>query len=398
MMHRVIVEDEGWVDEERFLHALNFCTRRPGPEAQQLATYLGWLMHGIRGGLIAGLLFIAPGIAAIMALSWLYVLYGNVGWVTGLRFGLKSAVLAIVAHAVHRLASRALKRRWQYWVAIGAFLLIAFTVVPFPIVVIAAGIAGWRIQRGEASTTAVIPQARSSLLGRTLPWLVIWLVPVAALLAALGPANVFSEIAIFFSAAAVVTFGGAYTVLTFVAQQAVERFHWLSAREMLDGLGLAETTPGPLIMVLQFVGFLAAYRNPGGLDPLTAGTIGGLIATFVTFAPCFLWIFAGAPYVERLRGNARLSGALAGITAAAVGVIASLALWFAVHALFGRSERLALGPLRVDVPVLSTINPWAALLAVGAAVAIFRFRLGIVPVILASAATGIMLRLAGLAA
>lgn len=396
MMHRVIVDEKGWVEEERFLHALNFCTLLPGPEAQQLATYLGWLLHGVRGGLIAGLLFIAPGVLAIMVLSWLYVLYGNVGWVAGSLFGLKAAVLAIVAHAVHRLASRALKARWQIWVAIGAFGLIAFTIVPFPIVVVAAGIAGWRIGRSEAAYEPAA-QPHSSLIARALPWLIAWLAPVAALLVVLGPANVFTQIATFFSAAAVVTFGGAYTVLVFVARQAVERLHWLSAREMLDGLGLAETTPGPLIMVLQFVGFLAAYRSPGGLEPLVAGTIGGLIATFVTFAPCFLWIFAGAPYVERLRGNARLSGALAGITAAAVGVIASLALWFAVHALFGRSQLFSAGPLRAELPVIATINRWAALLALAAALAIFRFRIGIVPTIFAAATLGIVLRFAGLA-
>lgn len=398
MMHRVIVEEKGWVDEERFLHALNFCTLLPGPEAQQLAVYLGWLLHGVRGGLVAGLLFIAPGVIAIMGLSWLYVLYGNVGWVGGLLFGLKAAVLAIVAHAVHRLASRALKQRWQYWTAVCAFVLIAFTVVPFPIIVIAAGVIGWRTQPGHISAPAdSASPVPPSLTRRAMPWLVGWLAPVAMLFVVLGPDNVMTQIAGFFSAAAVVTFGGAYTVLTFVAQQAVEHFHWLGAREMLDGLGLAETTPGPLIMVLQFVGFLAAYRHPGVLDPLVAGTIGGLLATFVTFAPCFLWIFAGAPYVERLRGNARVSGALAGITAAAVGVIASLAFWFAIHALFARSNLVSSGPLRFNVPEVTTISPAATLLALAAAVAIFRFKLGVVPTILVTAAAGIVLRLANFA-
>jgi chromate transporter len=396
MMHRVIVEEKDWIDEERFLHALNFCTVLPGPEAQQLATYIGWLLHGVRGGLIAGLLFIAPGVVAIMALSWLYVLYGDLGWVAGLLFGLKAAVLAIVVHAVQRLGSRALKNRWQYWVALAAFLLIAFTIIPFPVVVVAAGFLGWTIHKGEPGhASSRSPQQTDTLVTRALPWLLVWAFPVLALLVLLGRSHVLTQIALFFSAAAVVTFGGAYTVLAFVAQQAVEHFHWLSAREMLDGLGLAETTPGPLIMVLQFVGFLAAYRNAGVLNPLLAGTIGGLLATFVTFAPCFLWIFAGAPYVERLRANVRLSGALAGITAAAVGVIASLALWFAVHAIFASSETIRSGPLRFSVPVLSTVNFPAALLAISAAVAIFRFKAGVVTTIFGAAAVGIFLRLGG---
>jgi chromate transporter len=397
MMHRVIVEEKGWIEEDQFLHALNFCTLLPGPEAQQLATYIGWLLHGVRGGLVAGLLFIAPGAAAIMALSWLYVLYGNLGWVEGLLFGLKAAVLAIVVHAVHRLAHRALKARWQYWLAAAAFGLIAFTIIPFPVVVLGAGLAGWLIgSRPASGVTLAQPVSGQSFVARAMPWLLIWLVPVAALFVLLGRHNVLTQIAVFFSGAAIVTFGGAYTVLAFVAQQAVEHFHWLSAREMLDGLGLAETTPGPLIMVLQFVGFLAAYRNPGLLNPLLAGTIGGLIATFVTFAPCFLWIMAGAPYVERLRGNVRLSGALAGVTSAAVGVIASLALWFGVHTLFGQTVRHAAGPFRVDVPQLATVNLAALLLAAAAAIAIFRFKVGIVPTILGAAAAGIAMRLAGL--
>jgi chromate transporter len=400
LMHRILVDEKQWIDEQRFLHALNFCTLLPGPEAQQLATYVGWLMHGVRGGLIAGLLFIAPGIAAIMALSWAYVLYGGVGAVEGLLFGLKAAVLAIVVHALWRLASRALRNRWQRWVALAAFLLIAFTVIPFPVVVVAAGIAGWWINRGRSDdpqAAAPVPPG-PSLIRRSFPWLVAWLAPVAALAAFLGPDNVMTQVASFFSAAALVTFGGAYAVLAFVAEQAVERFGWLQPGEMIDGLGMAETTPGPLIMVLQFVGFLAAYRDPGGLDPLLAGTIGGLVATFVTFAPCFLWIFAGAPYVERLRGNARLSGALAGILAAAVGVIASLALWFAIHALFAEIVHIGAGPLRLDLPILATLDPWAGLLALVGAFALFRLRLGIATTVLLAAGTGVALHMLGVAA
>ena len=400
VMHRILVEEKRWVSEERFLHALNYCMLLPGPEAQQLATYIGWLLHGVRGGLVAGLLFILPGIVAIMGLSWLYVLTGNVGAVAGMLFGLKAAVLAIVLHALQRIAARAFKTNWQRALAVAAFVLLFFLAAPFPLVVLGAGLVGWwmsrRVPAGDFAPTARVGWMQT--LASALPWLAAWLIPVGGLLFFLGPDNVFSQIATFFSTAAMVTFGGAYAVLAYVGQQAVEHYGWLKPGEMLDGLGLAETTPGPLIMVLQFVGFLAAYRDPGMLHPLLSGTIGGLIATFVTFAPCFLWIFAGAPHVERLRGNPRLSGALAGITAAVVGVIASLALWFAVHALFARSVRIDQGPLDFDWPILATINPWAALLALSAAVAIFRFRLGIAPTILAAAAAGFALSAAGLVA
>jgi chromate transporter len=400
LMHRVLVDEKGWIDEERFLHALNFCTLLPGPEAQQLATYIGWLFHGVRGGLVAGLLFIIPGIVAIMGLSWLYVLTGNVGAVAGLLFGLKAAVLAIVLHALQRLAGRAFKTNGQRALAFAAFILLFFLAAPFPLVVLGAGLIGWWVSRGTPAAP-ITPTERvgwqQTLMG-ALPWLAIWLIPVGALLLFLGPDNVFSQIATFFSTAAMVTFGGAYAVLAYVGQQAVEHYGWLKPGEMLDGLGFAETTPGPLIMVLQFVGFLAAYRDPGMLNPLFAGTMGGLIATFVTFAPCFLWIFAGAPHVERLRGDARLSGALAGITAAVVGVIASLALWFAVHALFARAIQVDQGPLDFDWPVLASINPWAAMLAAVAAVAIFRFKVGIALTILGAAAIGVLLHFAGLVA
>lgn len=393
LMHKVIVDEKKWVDEQRFLHALNFCHLLPGPEAQQLATYIGWLMHGVRGGLVAGLLFILPGAVTIMALSWIYVLYGNVAPVAAALFGLKAAVLAIVAQALLRVAGRALKSGWQRVVAIVAFLLLFFLAAPFPLVVLGAGAVGWWMSRAQPAP--VVEQHAAMSFGaaarNTLPWLLVWLLPVAAIVAALGPAATFSQIATFFSGAAMVTFGGAYAVLAYVGQQAVEQFGWLRPGEMLDGLGLAETTPGPLIMVLQFVGFLAAYRDPGMLNPLLAGTLGGLLATFVTFAPCFLWIFAGAPFVERLRGSARLSGALSGITAAVVGVIASLALWFAVHTLFREVVKLG----AAELPVLATINPWGGALAATAAVALFRFKLGVGRTILLSAAAGILLYAAG---
>lgn len=393
LMHRVIVDEKKWIDEQRFLHALNFCHLLPGPEAQQLATYIGWLMHGVRGGLVAGLLFIVPGVVTIMALSWVYVLYGNVPTVAAALFGLKAAVLAIVAQALLRVAGRALKSGWQRLVALVAFLLLFFLEAPFPLVILAAALAGWWMSRWS---NAPAPTARAKvtaglLVRNAAPWLAIWLLPVGVLVAALGPDATFSQIATFFSGAAAVTFGGAYAVLAYVGQQAVEHYGWLRPGEMLDGLGLAETTPGPLIMVLQFVGFLAAYRGPGLLHPLLAGTLGGLLATFVTFAPCFLWIFAGAPFVERLRGSPRLSGALSGITAAVVGVIASLALWFAIHTLFGETFRF----VAAELPVFSTIKPWGAALALLSAFALFVLRLGVGWTILLSAGAGILLYAAG---
>ena len=333
VMHRILVEERRWISENRFLHALNFCTLLPGPEAQQLATYVGWLMHGTRGGLVAGGLFVLPGVAAIMGLSWIYALYGNVGLVAGLFFGLKAAVLAIVLQAVIRIGKRALKGPVMVGLAAAAFVAIFFLAMPFPLIVLTAGAIGYVGGRaglpqfeagGHGAGGRVVagpfllddhelPRERAAA-GHTLRmlivWGAIWLVPVAAVLLALGPDDVFGHVAVFFSKMAMVTFGGAYAVLSYVAQQAVEHYGWLKPGEMLDGLGMAETTPGPLIMVTQFVGFMAAFRNPGALPPLAAGTLGGLLTTWVTFAPCFLWIFVGAPYVERLRGNRALAGAL----------------------------------------------------------------------------------------
>ena len=419
VMHRVLVEEKRWISENRFLHALNFCTLLPGPEAQQLATYVGWLMHGTRGGLVAGGLFVLPGVLAIMALSWIYALYGNVGLVAGLFFGLKAAVLAIVLQAVIRIGKRALKGPVMLGLAAAAFVAIFFLAVPFPLIVLTAGVIGYIGGRaglpqfkagghGAGGTTAEgpfllddheLPQERSAA-GHTvrmlLIWGAVWLVPVAAILLALGPGDVFGQIALFFSKMALVTFGGAYAVLSYVAQQAVEHYGWLRPGEMLDGLGMAETTPGPLIMVTQFVGFLAAYRAPGALPPLLAGTLGGLLTTWVTFAPCFLWIFAGAPYVERLRGNRALAGALAAITAAVVGVILNLAVWFALHTIFAEARPLMAGPIRFDVPVLSSLNPWALALAASAILVVFRFKAGMVQTLAACAAAGVALHLAEL--
>ncbi|WP_409567455.1 chromate efflux transporter [Methylobacterium sp. J-092] len=420
VMHRILVEERRWISEDRFLHALNFCTLLPGPEAQQLATYIGWLMHGTRGGLVAGGLFVLPGLVAIMALSWVYALSGNVGVVAGLFFGLKAAVLAIVAEAVLRIGRRALRSAPMVALAAASFVALFLFDLPFPLIVLAAGLAGYLGGRaglpqfrvggghGAAGRTdagpyligdAALPQERDAP-ARTLltavVWAALWLTPVAAIVAILGPDNVFGQIALFFSKMAMVTFGGAYAVLAYVAQQAVGQFGWLRPGEMLDGLGMAETTPGPLIMVTQFVGFLAAFRNPGSLPPLLAGTLGGLLTTWVTFAPCFLWIFVGAPYVERLRGDRALAGALSAITAAVVGVILNLAVWFALHTLFARLEPVALGPIRLELPVLASLNPWALVLAVAALAAVFRLKAGVIPTLAACAAAGILLHLAGL--
>ena len=423
LMHRVLVEEKRWIGEERFLHALNYCMLLPGPEAQQLAVYIGWLLHKTKGGLIAGTLFVLPGMLAIMILSWVYALLGNLPLVAALFFGLKAAVLAIVLQAVVRIGSRALKNNVMRGIAAAAFVAIFFLSVPFPFIVLSAAMIGYLGGRaghpafmaggghGSAGGTAV-PDAETAL-GEHIPehaqpnvgWslrvgavlLLLWLAPIGLLIAALGQGDVFSEIAVFFSQMAVVTFGGAYAVLAYVAQEAVEKFGWLQPGEMLDGLGMAETTPGPLIMVTQFVGFMAAFRQATGLPPLVAGTLGGLLTTWVTFVPCFLWIFAGAPFVERLRGNKALSAALAAITAAVVGVVLNLAVWFGLHTLFGRVREVPFAGGTLDLPVLFSANLAALALTVGAVVAVFRFKVGVLPVLGACAGIGVLLRLAGIA-
>ncbi len=425
VMHRILVEEKRWIGEQRFLHALNFCMLLPGPEAQQLATYVGWLLHRTVGGLIAGLLFVLPGVVAIMALSWLYVLYGQVPLVEALFFGLKAAVLAIVLQALARIGRRSLRNGALRSLAIAAFVLIYVFAVPFPLIVLGAGLIGYLGARfglpaftgggghhgshgstvvadadsllGEESHAGAAPRA-PTVLRTAATWLAIWLVPVALLWLVLGADDVFTQIAGFFSVMAVVTFGGAYAVLAYVAQAAVATYGWLEPGEMLDGLGMAETTPGPLIMVLQFVAFLGAFREATGLSPLVAGTLGGLLATWVTFAPCFLWIFVGAPYIERLRGNRALSGALTAITGAVVGVILNLALWFAVHTVFHEVRLIDTGPLHVELPVPASVDPWALLLSALAILAVFRLGLGIFPVLAGAAAAGIALHLAGLTA
>jgi chromate transporter len=413
VMHRILVEEKKWIGEERFLHALNYCMLLPGPEAQQLATYIGWLLHRTKGGLVAGTLFVLPGFAAIMVLSWLYLLFGNVGPVEALFFGLKAAVLAIVLDAVRRIGAKALRNRVMLAIAAAAFVAIFFFAVPFPFIILAAALAGWiggrsgaeafRPDGGHGSVGTPVADA-DTWLGTEVPdharpnlrhslrtagiLLLLWLAPVAALVALLGRGNVFADIAVFFSWMAVVTFGGAYAVLAYVAQQAVESYGWLRPGEMLDGLGMAETTPGPLIMVVQFVAFLGAARQ-GGMDPLLAGTIGAVLVTWVTFAPCFLWIFLGAPFSERLRGNRALGAAMSAITAAVVGVILNLALWFGLHALFGEVAEYRGWGLRVDVPILASLDPAALVLTLAALIAVFRFRVGTLKTIAGAAAAGV---------
>jgi chromate transporter len=419
VMHRIIVDEKRWISESRFLHALNYCMLLPGPEATQLATYIGWLMHRTAGGIMAGVLFIAPGVAALMALSIVYALYGNVGFIVGLFFGLKAAVLAIVLQALARIASRALRNSIARSVAIFAFIGIFFFAVPFPVIVFGAGLLGFVVTRrggaafqvGEGGGGKEAFADSESVLGAELPaharpnagravrtaavWLALWLLPVALILATLGTDNVFGQIAVFFSKMATVTFGGAYAVLAYVAQQAVNSFHWLRPGEMLDGLGLAETTPGPLIMVVQFVGFLAAYRAPGALPPLWAGVLGGLLTTWVTFVPCFLWIFVGAPFIETLRGKRALAGALSAITAAVVGVILNLAVWFAIHIVFHETVPVHGYGLSFEMPVAGSADWIALALAASALVATFRFRIGMISLLAGWSVAGVALHLAG---
>ncbi len=423
VMHRIIVEEKRWLGEERFLHALNFCMLLPGPEAQQLTVYVGWLMHRWWGGLIAGLLFVLPGAVAIMALSCIYALYGEVGFVSAAFFGLKAAVLAIVLQAVVRIGSRALRNREMTALAALSFIAIFAFDAPFPAIIAVAGVIGFLAGRaghpsfggggGHGKTgKGPVVAAGDTILGDEVPHharpenarvvtigailLTLWLAPVVALLAILGPGNVFTDIAVFFSKMAVVTFGGAYAVLAYVAQAAVDTYGWLAPGEMLDGLGLAETTPGPLIMVTQFVGFMGAYRDPGTLSPLGAGILGGLLTTWVTFAPCFLWIFLGAPYVERLRGSRALSAALGAITAAVVGVILNLAVWFALHVVFRRVETWEDFGLHLAVPDPASIDWIAMSLSVAAVLAVSRLKASVLAILGAAAVIGLGLHAAGL--
>jgi chromate transporter len=407
VMHRILVDEKKWISERRFLHALNYCMLLPGPEAQQLAVYVGWLMHRIRGGLVSGTLFILPGLVSLGILSWIYAAYGQVGLVASLFFGLKAAVLAIVLDAVVRIGKRALKSRALVGVAAAAFVAIFVFAVPFPLIILAAAAFGWfagQPQNGghgaakdgeggliDAQFARRMPEHVKPSLPRlvaiALTGIVLWFAPMLVSILMLGPGNVFAAIAAFNAKMAVMTFGGAYAVLSYMAQQAVQHYHWLKPDEMLVGLGLAETTPGPLISVVQFTGFLAAARSPGALAPMAAGTLGGLIAMWTTFVPSFLWIFLGGPYVEALIGNRRLHAALSAVTAAVVGVILNLAIWLALHTLFAQVRPFGL----LNLPVLASVN-WAALaIAIAALVAVFRFRIGIIPVLAGSCLAGVAL-------
>lgn len=383
MMHKTVVEERRWIDEGRFLHALNYCMLLPGPEAQQLATYIGWLMHRTLGGLIAGLLFILPGAAVMLALSIAYVLYADVPLVDAAFFGVKAAVLVVVVEAVIRIGKRALRSRPMVVIAAAAFVAIFAFALPFPMIVAGAAVIGFLggmlrpdlfvVIKGQTADhddepSVIDRMAAAGGLAHTEPsmarairlvviFAVLWFAPMAVLFAVVGPDHVFAQQAAFFSKLAVVTFGGAYAVLAYMAQQAVEAFGWMTPKEMLDGLGLAETTPGPLILVTQFVGFLGAHRHAAGLDPIVGGVIGSLVTLWVTFTPCFLWIFLGAPYIERLRDNAHIAAALSGITAAVVGVVLNLAVWFGLHVNFARVDDLGVPGLSLPVPDLASADP-----------------------------------------
>jgi len=418
LMHQELVDKRRWIDEERFLHALNYCMLLPGPEAQQLAIYVGWLMHKTRGGLVAGILFVLPGFCGILALSSLYAGLGHLRAVAALFFGLKAAVLAVVVEAVLRIGKRALKSRLLVGLAALAFLAIFCFGVAFPLVVLGAAAIGLVASRWlpdsfpkasasqveGAHDTVIDRMAAMGELGHTRPSMgravrmllvcgLLWAVPLVLLRLRLGADSVFYQEGAFFSRAAVVTFGGGYAVLAYIAQEAVDTFHWLLPGEMLDGLGLAETTPGPLILVVQFVGFMGAFRHAGHLPPLLAGALGSVITVWVTFVPCFLWIFLGAPYIEALRRSRPLRAALAAITAAVVGVILNLSLWFGLHVVFGRVTERHFGPVRVLVPSLGSIDFPAAALSALAMLALFRFKLGLPKTLAASAGLGILWKL-----
>jgi len=399
LMHRLLVEEKRWIDEQRFLHALNFCMLLPGPEAQQLATYVGWMLHRIRGGLIAGTLFVLPGSAVVMALSFLYLTAGDLRLVQGLFEGLKPAVVVIVVQALVRIAGRSLRTPVLAGLAACAFLAMFVFRVPFPFVIAGAALAGalglrFRGSRRTPAAAARVPPAHGFGLVRLAAlFLTLWLAPTILLATALGADNVFAEIGAFFSKMAVVTFGGAYAVLAYVSQEAVATYGWLTAGEMIDGLAMAETTPGPLILVTQFVGFAAAWRNPGSLPPGIAGLLGGLLTTWVTFVPCFLWIFIGAPYMERLRQNKMLSAALAAVTAAVVGVVLNLAVWFSLHVLFAEFGTYGWSHLGVDWPDLASVRWTAVLIALVSALLVFRLRASVLQTLAVAGALGVLLQL-----
>ena len=396
IMQTELVEKKRWISQSRFLHALNYCMLLPGPEAQQLATYIGWLLHKTWGGIVAGAFFVIPSIFILWALSYIYAAFGNIPWIASIFYGLKPAVMAIVAVAVIRIGRKALKNEVMWTIAALAFVAIFFFKAPFPVIILSAGLIGflggyfWKSKfnvvsgHGKSGNSSVLddetespPHTQPSLpraIRVTVVWLLLWLAPITLVGLWLGWDHTLFKEGVFFSKAAVVTFGGAYAVLPYVAQQALFHYGWLKPGQMMDGLGLAETTPGPLIMVLQFVGFMGAWQHPGSLSPILAGTIGALLTTWVTFTPCFLWIFLGGPYIEKLRGNIRLTTALSAITAAVVGVVMNLAVWFAINALF---------------PGHGAVDWFAVVISAVAFVGMLRWKWDIIPVVLSAGALGI---------
>ncbi|HEV7476253.1 MAG TPA: chromate efflux transporter, partial [Burkholderiales bacterium] len=390
LMHRILVDEKKWVEESRYLHALNFCMLLPGPEAQKLATYVGWLLHGLRGGLAAGILFVLPGALVMLVMSLLYVLGKGVPAVDGALFGIKAAVLVIVVEALLRIGRRALKSRLLVGLAAAAFIGIFFLDLPFPLIVAASAAIGYFTTQDRGAASGAPPGRWRAFALTVLFGLALWIAPTALVLLALGKGHVLVDIGAFFSKLAAVSFGGAYALLAYMAQEAVQTYHWMSAPEMVDGLGLAETLPGPLIKVTQFVGFLAAYRDPLPFSPVVAGVLGSALTTWVTFAFPMLLIFALAPFVEALRANQRLSGALAAVTAAVVGVILNLTVWFALHVLFARVEEIRAGPLRAYVPELATLDWQAAALALVAAALMLRMHRGLVETVAVMATLGIL--------
>jgi chromate transporter len=420
VMHRILVEEKRWISEHRFIHALNYCTLLPGPEAQQLCIYIGWLLHRTLGGIVAGVLFVLPGFVSILALSMIYAEYQDTEFITKLFYGLKPAVVAVVLEAVHRIGKRVLKNGVMVALAACAFLAIFVFKVPFPLIVLIAGLIGllggrWRPDtffllrghKGAASAEEIQPLLDEEALTHIEPtWgrafrvatfcLALWILPLIGLRAWLGPEHVLNREGLFFSKAATVTFGGAYAVLPYVGQQAAEKYGWVTHEEMMDGLGMAETTPGPLIQVVQYVGFLGAYREPAPFSPLMAGFLASIVTTWVTYVPCFLYIFVGAPYVERMRTSPLLSSALSAITAAVVGVILNLAVWFALHTLFGELTEWRFPGGQLEIPVWSTLDVTAVAIAIAAAFLLMRLKWNLMLVLAICVAAGaLVLTLSG---
>lgn len=399
LMHRVVVSEKGWLGERAFANALGFCMLLPGPEAMQLAAYVGWRLHGVAGGLAAGLLFIGPGAVIVLALAALYAAFGQAPAIDAAFLGVKAAVIGIVIEAILRIGRRALTGPAHWAIAALSFVAIFFFDLPFPAIIAAAALwgammSGPEVDDPSTASAAMGASHRGAALRAALIFGAAWLGPLLLLEAAFGgddgPLGVLPQIGWFFSKLAVVTFGGAYSVLAYMAQDVVDAFGWLTPGQMIDGLGLAETTPGPLILVTEFVGFLAGYNVSAG--GWTIALLGALIALWATFAPCFLWIFAGAPFVDRLNASRRLRGALSGVTAAVVGVVANLSLWFALHTLFGEVEEVSAGWARLWTPRLETLDPLALGLALLCAFLLFGLKQKIIPVLGLAVACGLVLQ------